>query len=198
MSNKFNSKKYWEERYQKGGNSGNGSYGFLANFKAKIINNFIETNDIQNVIELGCGDGNQLGLLNLKNYIGLDVSKKVIEGCRKKFPKFKFDSSDTFQKEENQSFDLALSLDVIFHLVENEIYEEYMKKLINFDAKYLIIYSCNFKNDGTFGEHVNPRVFTENKLLNEKYALTDFIKNDYPSTNHKKGSFSDFYIYKKK
>jgi hypothetical protein len=82
--------------------------------------------------------------------------------------------------------------------VENEIYEEYMKKLINFDAKYLIIYSCNFKNDGTFGEHVNPRVFTENKLLNEKYTLTDFIKNDYPSTNHKKGSFSDFYIYKKK
>lgn len=198
MSSKFNSKKYWEERYQKGGNSGNGSYGFLANFKAKIINNFIETNDIQNVIELGCGDGNQLGLLNLKNYIGLDVSKKVIEECRKKFPKFKFDSSDTFQKEENQLFDLALSLDVIFHLVENEIYEEYMKKLINFDAKYLIIYSCNFNNDGTFGEHVNPRVFTEHSLLNEKYILTDFIKNDYPSTNHKKGSFSDFYIYKKK
>lgn len=198
MNNKFNSKKYWEERYQKGGNSGNGSYGFLANFKAKIINNFIETNNIENVIELGCGDGNQLGLLKLKNYLGLDVSKKVVDECRKKFPKFNFEYSETFEKKENQSFDLALSLDVIFHLVEDETYEEYMKKLINFDSEYLIIYSCNFKNDGTFGEHVNPRVFTEHKLLNEKYILTDFIKNDYPSTNHKKGSFSDFYIYKKK
>lgn len=197
-TNTFNSKRYWKDRYRDGKTSGSGSYGRLATFKAEIINNFIEKNDIENVIDLGCGDGNQLGLLNLKKYTGLDVSKKLIEECREKFPNFNFYYSDTFQKQENQSFDLALSLDVIYHLVENEIYEEYMKKLISFDAKYVIIYSCNFKNDGTFNEHVNPRVFTDNKLLNEKYSLTDFIKNDYPFINHKEGSFSDFYIYTRK
>ena len=32
----FNSKKYWEDRYLKGGNSGNGSYGVLAQFRADV------------------------------------------------------------------------------------------------------------------------------------------------------------------
>lgn len=193
----FNSKKYWEDRYLKGGNSGNGSYGVLAQFKADVLNKFISENNIQNVVELGCGDGNQLSLLKVKNYLGLDVSKKIIETCTKKFPQHDFEYSETFKLGEDQKFDLALSLDVIFHLVEDKVYEEYMEKLIGLNAEYLIIYSCNFKNDGTFGAHVNPRIFTEHKLLQEKYTQTTIIKNKYPSTDHKKGSFSDFYIFKK-
>ena len=35
----FDSKKYWEKRYLKGGDSGDGSYGKLAEFKAKVIIN---------------------------------------------------------------------------------------------------------------------------------------------------------------
>jgi trans-aconitate methyltransferase len=193
----FNSKKYWEERYQKGGNSGNGSYGFLADFKANIINNFIIENDIKSVVELGCGDGNQLSLLKMEEYLGLDVSKKIVNECKKKFPQYSFEYSETFKKKKNQNFDLTLSLDVIFHLVEDITYEEYMKKLIDLDGKYLIIYSCNFKDNGTFGTHVKPRIFTDHSLLKEKYQQIKFIKNQYPSTNHKKGSFSDFYIFKK-
>jgi len=34
----FDSNKYWEERYAKGGNSGKGSYGKSAIFKADVIN----------------------------------------------------------------------------------------------------------------------------------------------------------------
>ena len=34
----FDSKKYWENRYKKGGNSGTGSYSNLAEWKAEIIN----------------------------------------------------------------------------------------------------------------------------------------------------------------
>lgn len=198
MNNNFNSKKYWEERYVKGGNSGNGSYGFLASFKADIINKFIQKYHVKNIVELGCGDGNQLSLLKMENYLGLDVSKKIINECKKKFPQYNFEYSETYKKHENQNFDLALSLDVIFHLVEDITYQEYMNKLIDMNAKYLIIYSCNFKDDGTFGIHVKPRVFTEHQLLKENYNQIAFIKNQYPSTNHKKGSFSDFYIFEKK
>ena len=32
---------YWEERYRRGGNSGAGSYGKLAEFKAEVINDFV-------------------------------------------------------------------------------------------------------------------------------------------------------------
>ena len=37
----FNSRKYWNNRYAKGGTSGEGSYNHLAQFKGDVINNFI-------------------------------------------------------------------------------------------------------------------------------------------------------------
>jgi SAM-dependent methyltransferase len=79
------SKKYWDNRYCQGGHSGAGSYGQLAEFKADVLNKFVLENDIQSVIEFGCGDGNQLSLAKYPHYIGIDVSPKAIEICRKLF-----------------------------------------------------------------------------------------------------------------
>ncbi|NJO90455.1 MAG: class I SAM-dependent methyltransferase [Chloroflexia bacterium] len=76
---------YWEKRYLNGGSSGKGSYNELAIFKAEIINSFLKENNIDYVIELGCGDGNQLKYMSYKHYIGYDVSKTAVELCKTKF-----------------------------------------------------------------------------------------------------------------
>lgn len=65
----FNSKEYWQKRYSVGENSGAGSYGRLAKFKAEIINEFVKKNKINLVTEFGCGDGNQLFLFKIPNYL---------------------------------------------------------------------------------------------------------------------------------
>ena len=54
------SQEYWVKRYEKGGNSGPGSYSELAKFKARVLNDFVRNEHVQSVIEFGCGDGNQL------------------------------------------------------------------------------------------------------------------------------------------
>jgi len=77
------SSEYWDRRYRSGGTSGDGSYGGLAEFKAEIINVFVEENGIDTVVELGCGDGNQLGLMDVPQYTGYDISKKAVEMCEK-------------------------------------------------------------------------------------------------------------------
>jgi hypothetical protein len=59
-----NSAGYWEKRYRRNGNSGSGSYGKLAEYKATVINGFVAANNIQQVMEFGCGDGNQLKQLH--------------------------------------------------------------------------------------------------------------------------------------
>ncbi len=46
---------YWERNYATGGTSGEGSYGPLADFKARILNSFVAEHDVRSVIELGCG-----------------------------------------------------------------------------------------------------------------------------------------------
>ena len=64
----------------------------------------------------------------------------------------------------------------------------------------MIIYSCNFEDDGTFAHHVKPRKFTD-WIDNQRqdFKLIDHIPNEFPFNNEKhfETSFADFYIYKK-
>ncbi len=142
----FNSKKFWNDRYVKGGNSGSGSYNNLAQFKADIINNFIEKNEIKSIVDYGVGDGNQLKLFNTENlmYTGIDVSEFIISKCKKEFKEDKtkkFIHADNIDNELKG--ELVLSCDVIYHLIEDSVYEEYMKNLFSMSKKYVIIYAKN-------------------------------------------------------
>lgn len=193
----FDSTKYWEERYVNGGNSGNGSYGFLAEYKRDFLNQFIVENNINSLLEYGCGDGNQLSMINCDRIIGVDVSKTAIDTCKKMLPNSEF---ITINKGEFPKIktDLLLSLDVIYHLIEDDVYNEYIENIVNHRSEYLIIYSANFEDDGNFSKHVKPRNFTKNHTLNKTYKLEIIVKNKYKSTDHNTGSFSDWYIFKLK
>jgi len=76
---------YWESRYKKGGTSGAGSYAQFAEFKAEVLNEFVQANAVRSVIEFGCGDGNQLTLAHYPRYVGVDVSPAAVEKCRALF-----------------------------------------------------------------------------------------------------------------
>ncbi len=202
----FNSIKYWEERYVSGGNSGAGSYGRLAKFKANLINDFVEKNKINTVIEFGCGDGHQLALFKIPNYIGFDVSKKSIQLCKDKFsvdknrsfflydPHYFIDKSRLFQA------DATFSLDVIYHLIEDDIFEKYMRDLLTCSKKYVLIYSSNTdKQDKFQAQHVRHRNIT-NFIENNypTWSLIAEIKNEFPlKWNQKQESFANFYIYER-
>ena len=104
----FNSKKYWNNRYFRGGNSGSGSYNELNKFKADIINNFIEKNKIKTVVDYGVGDGNQLKLINTKNLMyGIDVSEFIISKIKEKF---KDDKTKKFIHSNNINNELKADL----------------------------------------------------------------------------------------
>lgn len=161
--NEFSSVEYWENRYRDGGNSGYGSYGRLAEFKAEIINKFIEENEINDAIEFGCGDGNQLSKLKIKSYLGVDISKTAIIKCKNKFkndPGKKFMTLHEFNKKPSKS-QVTLSLDVIYHLVENEEFKKYINTLLDASNKYCVIYSSNEPHDTLQAKHIKQRNFTD-------------------------------------
>lgn len=199
------SEQYWKNRYETGGNSGAGSYNNLALFKAKIINNFVIDNNISSVLEWGSGDGNQLLYANYPNYIGVDVSDKAINLCKKKFEKDKskrFIQMNSTEINPKLKGDLVLSLDVIFHLIEDDIFNLYMQRLFNSALKYVCIYSSNYEMEKTNAAHVRHRNFTKwiEKNVSEGWKLKKFIANEYPfNPKHQdKTSFSDFYFYERK
>ena len=194
---------YWEKRYRHGGNSGAGSYNRLAEFKAEIVNGLVEQFMIDSVIEWGCGDGNQLSLMHYPNYLGYDVSKTAIDICKKKFAD---DNTKSFIWTGAKSFmpakaDMVVSLDVIFHLVEDSVYVEYMERLFESCKKILVIYSSNVDDDYVEGNHCRNRRFTDwietNPRCTENWELYKHIKNRYPYDGFDEAntSISDFYVY---
>jgi 2-polyprenyl-3-methyl-5-hydroxy-6-metoxy-1,4-benzoquinol methylase len=195
------SEKYWEDRYLANKNSGAGSYGRLANFKAEILNAFVAKENIQTVIEYGCGDGNQLSLAQFPNYIGFDVSEKALEICRNKFME---DESKSFYSTFDSKFkeikaDLVLSLDVIYHLIEDDVFHDYMNRLFSSSNKFVIIYSSNYNKQLT--AHVKCRKFTDWVESHESsnWKLIKYIENQYPfdEKDPNNTSMADFYIYEK-
>ena len=195
----FSSKRYWMDRYTTGETSGPGSYEHLAEFKAAIINKFISNNFIKSVIEFGCGDGNQLLLANYSSYIGVDISEKAINICKDKFASDQSKKFILLQDHDAQSAELALSLDVIFHLVENKVFEEYMNRLFKSAYSFVIIYSSNTDKLASAAIHVKHRKFTDWIAKNElSWTLIETIPNKYPyDGDYFNTSFCDFYIYKK-
>jgi SAM-dependent methyltransferase len=172
----FNQMEYWENRYQSGGNSGPGSYNERAELKANALNAFIKSNGIEYVIDFGCGDGNQLSMLNIPHYIGFDVSDYIINQNR-----IKFESDDDKEfyniNKYNQSlmnyYDLSMSLEVILHLVNDHDYTEYMDRLLSHGSKYLVIQTIKVDYTKRTYEHVMLRDTLKYVLDNSDYELID-------------------------
>jgi hypothetical protein len=187
---------YWKARYVEGGNSGQGSYGELGRAKAAFLNGFVHSYNVDSVIEFGCGDGHQLSLANYPSYVGLDVSRIAVGLCKSRFAE---DPTKSFFLYESASFvdrmglftaDLAISLDVVYHLVEDGIFETHMQHLFGAGERYVIIYSTNevVKNTAPHVRHRNFSKWVENHQ--PQWRLTEVIQGPDSLPGR-----ADFYIY---
>jgi SAM-dependent methyltransferase len=159
------SARYGEQTYARGGTSGTGSYGILAEGKAAFLNDFVRRHGVGSVIEFGCGDGHQLSLADYPRYIGLDVSRSALELCQRRFADdpaksfFLYDGACFTDRAGLFAADLALSLDVIYHLTEDAVFETYLRHLFAAAARFVIIYATDQEIPGT-APHVRHRRFT--------------------------------------
>ena len=189
---------FWDTHYARGGNSGTGSYGRLAQFKADVVNRLLVRYGIRSAIELGCGDGHQLSLIRYPEYLGLDTSPAAIEMCRERFAS---DVSKSFRAYRSgdairHRADLALSLDVIYHLLEDSVYEQYMLDLFSVADRFVAIYSSDSEGTTEWPE-VRHRRFTKWIANYEPgWKLVRHIPNRYPYVyGDTDSSWADFYIY---
>ena len=160
----FNLKKYWEDRYVGGGNSGAGSYEMEAMLKASFINTWIRDLNIKTIQEIGCGDGNNLLMYDVRmSYCGYDISPKAIAMCREKTRKIRnslFYYFGTEEKDIDYDARMCLCLDVWYHQVNDEDFEELCQKLfVKGKWKFLVIYSYeeNPFGDEKVGQHIKYR-----------------------------------------
>jgi SAM-dependent methyltransferase len=159
------SARFWEDNYAQGRTSGDASYGPLAEGKRQFLNALVRERAVSSVIEFGCGDGNQLSMAEYPSYIGLDVSKTAIGRCQRRFTAdatksfFLYDGTCFTDRARIFTADLALSLDVVYHLTEDEVFEAYLRHLFSAGQRFVVIYSTDAEISGT-APHVRHRRFT--------------------------------------
>jgi hypothetical protein len=117
--------------------------------------------------------------------LGLDVSRIAVERCARQFagdtaksflwydPKAAANLGDFLQA------DLTLSLDVMFHLVEDAIYDGYLRTLFGMSRRYVIVYSSDVEA-ATKVPHVRHRKFTQSVEL----RFPDFKAIDRRAASH--------------
>jgi tetratricopeptide (TPR) repeat protein len=155
--------------------------------------------------DFGCGDGNILGYLNVDKYYGYDISKKSIEICSNKYRSdknkhFQVYQSEIFRYVNRISTDLSLSLDVIYHLLEDETYDNYMTDLFNSSLRFVLIYSNNSKDKKSYASHIHCHKFTDWVRNNmPEWNLVGFYPNRYPFIGNvnANSSFCNFYFFSK-
>lgn len=195
---------YWERHYLLGGNSGGGSYGRLAEFKAEVLNQFVQGEDVRSVVEWGCGDGHQLSLARYPKYLGLDVSATAVDMCVRRF---RSDDQKSFIRVDPDRFllregalraDLALSLDVLYHLIEPDVFAMHLDWVFGSAERFVLIYAVD-EDRPQLTPHVKFRRFTPwIEQRRPGWRLTRVIPNRYPHQGDDgTGSDAAFHLFER-
>lgn len=191
--------KYWNERYKSGLGAGAGSRGRLYEFKLKTVQQFVDDLKVGSVLDLGCGDGSQLMSLNVKSYLGYDISDVAIDSASILATEARVYSKMTERAAARRSIaDMAISLDVLLHLDEAAA-KSHIKLLFHLAKRYVLIYAPNRTGEGIrLAGHMHFWEFVPH--IKEEYGLDPgvVVKNDYPVTGGNptgNTSYCDFYLF---
>jgi hypothetical protein len=183
-NNLFDYIEYWDNRYNSNGNSGFGSTGVLAEYKARIINDFVKHNQVNTVIEFGCGDGLQLESSSYPRYLGLDVAKSSIKLCQNKFyndltKSFMLYTPQYFTNHGYLSADLIICLDVLYHIIDENDFRKTLIDIFNAAQKYVILYA-NLKPQPSSSMHIIYRDISKYLEKFPDFQVDQVVEQEYP------------------
>ena len=129
----FDNELFWNYRYKTNPSlgSGTGSRGKLANYKLDYLR-LLGIEKDESVLDIGCGDLEIVKHLDIRNYIGVDISEEALKIASVKYPKHMF--LNVKDKNLISKTHLVLCLDVLIHQQTKEDYEH----LIDFISKKAI------------------------------------------------------------
>lgn len=93
----------------------------------QLCRKFIPVN--KKVLEIGCGTGDILAALKPRVGVGIDISQKMIDRAKRKYPGLKFYRQDLYRLRLKQKFDYLVLVDVIDHLPDIFLALQQIKQL---------------------------------------------------------------------
>lgn len=111
----------------------------------RFIERFIIENRVKSIVDLGCGDAEVMGNVDLHGavYVGVDVIEQRVALNRMKFPHLGFEHNDL--RAAIVRADLLLCKDVIQHWSNDDIIL-WLIELQNKPFKFALVTNCNYES----------------------------------------------------
>lgn len=141
----YNEKEWQSEGFEETVSGSGSTLSHTRNIR-KMLPKFLKKENINSIIDLGCGDLNWISTImeNFDKYLGIDVVDDLITNNISKYSndKIKFEISDIVEYEIESGYDAILVKDVFVHLKNDQI-NFILDKIKNSDIKYII--ATNFE-----------------------------------------------------
>ncbi len=200
----FNSQNYWRIRNRDLSASGSGSRGSLLDYKVEFINSLISRLAVTSLIDWGFGDGALASRIQVQDYLGIEISEdlvnRMLTSPATEINNHKYILSGQYTGNVRE---LALSIDVIYHLTEDSTYHSYMANLFSSSSKYVLIYSSGLYDtkDLPSAIHVRHRDLHRYHTANlqTEFSIEGIFKNPFPYNKRQpeNTSFADFILLKR-
>lgn len=158
------------------------------------VKQLVDSVDINNILDVGCGEGFVMNSLDKENIVGIDISEKALTIASIKNPECSFCTGDIYNLPfDNNGFDLVIALEVLEHLDKFEIaINEINRVAIKYcifsvpnEPYFKIMNLLRGKNITRFGndiEHVQSWNTKEFVILLKKYFKVIEVKTPFPWT----------------
>lgn len=138
---------YWDDRWVNGPECP-GSVGDQAMSKAAWLNSVIYDLDVRSLVDWGCGDGSQAALVNVGMYVGVEVAPSAWEAASVALATR--DNCCIVLAPPGQSItiraDMAVSMDVVFHLTADHEYEEWLARVFGSATKFVAVHGTDYES----------------------------------------------------
>jgi 2-polyprenyl-3-methyl-5-hydroxy-6-metoxy-1,4-benzoquinol methylase len=141
IGDNFDNALFWNNRYANFPElgSGVGSRGEVLEYKKERLRHAVRFFEERSVLEIGCGDLETSKDLNLKYYLGRDLSAAALEIARAKRPDWRFIQGTLDHADGGLQADLVICLDVLIHQKRADDYRALISRLARTARRRLIV-----------------------------------------------------------
>jgi len=112
----------------------------MRSWKWSVIDRYVDALD--DVMDVGCGDLSFWEGRDCKRYIGLDLSKSVLQENRRRRPLWSFICADAAQTLRVRAR-IVLCMDVLFHVLDESRYQAILRNLSAYTDRWLFLGTWN-------------------------------------------------------